>query len=319
MAGSLLGEEEYREMLAKKILLGLAILALLAAAVLWLQQQRPAAKAPKSIPDRELQAAILQELGRQGAKEALDISQFTLVTQLQASKRWIQDLTGLDLCENLRTIDLSLQVPDQPSLGFSSIDPLEELAFLEDINISHNNVSDLTPLCSSDRLERLDVSGNPITALPDAACFPALSELNVGMTCIRDQAQLGAFSQLQILRAYGPVRTDLGWVRSLTKLRKLDLLALAVDYSGCPLDKIHDHTTEELERLDEMRPILDVSPLLALQELEEVDLSRQAVRDVQPLLEGLPRLRRLVIRETRLTSNEVDHLRQQYPNVEILF
>ena len=83
----------------------------------------------------------------------------------QGSPNEYTDLTPLANLTNLRVLDLG----SVPEGALVDIAPLADLTALEDLDLSHNSVSDLTPLVANEGLgqgDAVNVTGNPLETCP---------------------------------------------------------------------------------------------------------------------------------------------------------
>jgi Leucine-rich repeat (LRR) protein len=111
-----------------------------------------------------------------------------------------------------------------------------------------------------------------------------------------------------------PVRlpADLAPLAALTRLRVLELPGWEIDDLG-PLARL-----AALEELDVRGTrVRDLDPLSGLPRLRRLVLDRCPVRDLSPLL-GMDSLEVVSVRETRVTADEAERLRQAVPGVEVL-
>src|SRR5437867_3193548 len=105
------------------------------------------------IPDRNLEAVVREVLEKpQGPLTREDLEKLQV---LDATRREIEDLTGLEHCVNLTALGLG----DNRT---SDISPLASLANLETLSLRNNQVSDLTPLASLTRLKTLRIWYNKL-------------------------------------------------------------------------------------------------------------------------------------------------------------
>ncbi len=96
---------------------------------------------------------------------------------LELSGYNIQDLSGLEFCTNIVTLDLSnncifdisqlgyLHLLEELDLSFnqiSQIDVLSELEYLKILDLSFNRINNIRPLFDLNRLEYVNLVGNPV-------------------------------------------------------------------------------------------------------------------------------------------------------------
>ena len=110
---------------------------------------------PVSFDDANLESAVREAIG----KPVGDILQADLVgvgfTELDASLRGISDISGLEFCLDLETLDLHGNC-------IADISPLVHLTKLRSLNLHNNEIQDITPLASLENLEALWLGRNLI-------------------------------------------------------------------------------------------------------------------------------------------------------------
>jgi len=123
--------------------------------------------------DPNLEAAVRQAIGKPtGDIYASDLAGLTL---LDASKRDIGDLTGLEHCINLAYLTLSVN-------QISDISPLEGLSHLIMLDLASNQISDVEPLVDNDGLGEGDhvwLGNNPLSEQSINEYIPALQARGV--------------------------------------------------------------------------------------------------------------------------------------------
>lgn len=138
------------------------------------------------------------------------------------------------------------------------------------------------------KIERLDLSHTPLTALPDLSRLKGLKRLCVDGTFISDLCPLAGLTNLEKLWIGSKKVRDLTPLAGLTNLRELNLLF-------APVSDI-----EPLAGLTKLRylnlaftQIKDIAALKALTTFEIIDLTCTAVSDLSPLarMHGLRELR----------------------------
>ena len=99
------------------------------------------------IPDDNLRAALRERLGK-SETEYIIKEDLTGLTSLDASNRYIKDLTGLEHCENLEELNLAYN-------NISDISTLCGLINLKELQLQFNSISNVSPL--RDFITSLDV------------------------------------------------------------------------------------------------------------------------------------------------------------------
>ena len=177
------------------------------------------------IPDPNLRALLEESLGTKAIKP----SAMETLTTLKASKRNILSLAGLEFAINL-----------------------------EELWLSENPVSDLSPLAKCTSLKRLFLWGTPVKDLSPLVNLTKLEQLEHRYPWVSsDLSPLANLTNLKVLRFYiGEELSDLTPLTRLTNLTRLDV------------------------RHGEVK---DLTPLASLTNLEHLDLHDNAFSDISPL------------------------------------
>ena len=197
------------------------------------------------VVDRNLRAALEAALRKAPGEPIGDVEMASL-TRLDAARRGIVDLTGLESAHSLtelnlwgnRIVDLSplhgLTTLKRLDLGANRVIdlwPLAELDNLTWLNLGGNRIADISALAGLASLEHLSLHGNRISNLPNID-LPKLKELSLWGNRIRDITALADLTTL--------VRLDLAGNRiaDVTPLLDNDGLrnGARVDLRGNPID-----------------------------------------------------------------------------------
>ena len=159
------------------------------------------------IPDPNLRAAIREFLNLP-ADTPITQAEMLRLTKLEADKRGVSDLTGLEFATELRSLE-----------------------------IHDNDVIDLTPIAGLRKLEYLSMWGFYLSDLSPLANLVALRELHAPGCQIADISPLANLKQLTILNLRNNRIVDVRPLAGLTNLKALDIEGnLIVDHS--PLDSL---------------------------------------------------------------------------------
>ena len=188
------------------------------------------------IPDPGLEGVIRETLRKPtGEIFASDLEQLTMLragsvdmarsggrtaetrytTEDLASKN-IADLTGLELCINLKILWLNKN-------QLTDISQLAYLTDLERLEIPFNQITDLSPLVSLTKLNWLRIEGNEISDISTLASLTNLKNLNLATNQISTLSPLASLSELTRLELGGNQITDISALAGLTELRELQL------------------------------------------------------------------------------------------------
>ena len=204
---------------------------------------------PVLIPDANLAASI---------RENLDLVPETTITQLDmlglgrlnAPKKQIVNLTGLQYATNLRRVDLNEnQIVD--------LTPLAGLTQLRSLLIIRNKISDVRPLAGLTQLSEFWIWDNQISDISSLTGLTNLTTLNIGGNQISDISPLAGLTNLRNLGLEFNQISDVSPLVGLTKLGYLNLWN---------------------------NQISDASPLVGFTDLEELNLVGNPIKNQKPLL-----------------------------------
>ena len=171
---------------------------------------------PDWMPDAALWAAVRENLGLSAATP-LTKEKMLLLTSLEAHKRGIVDITGLELATNLKLLhiggnripDLSplanltsltqlhiwqRNTDDMPSVTNLDISPLSKLINLEGLSLDNSGISDISPLAGLKKLQRLHLSNNKIKDFSPLAGLTNLWQLWIKHNPATDFSPLAALN-----------------------------------------------------------------------------------------------------------------------------
>ncbi|MDE0481204.1 MAG: leucine-rich repeat domain-containing protein [Candidatus Poribacteria bacterium] len=224
------------------------------------------------IPDSNLRDAIAEALDKE-SNVPITREEIATLTILRASNRDIRDLTGIESAINLE----ELWISENP---LSDLSPLAGLKNLIGLGAWDNpNISDLSPLVKLPKLRWLDFGRTPVPDLSLLADIKSLRRLTFQNGGIEDLSPLAGLTQLTILDiAYNWKTPDLSPITKLTNLEKF--VANNNDISDItPLAAL-----TKLKHLDIHNNLIsDVSPLAKLVNLEMVKLYGNLISDISPL------------------------------------
>jgi Leucine-rich repeat (LRR) protein len=213
----------------------------------------------------------------------------------------IRDLSPFQYFVNLESLDVSYNEIQDISMLF-------RLNKLKKINLEKNNITDISTLSNFPKLESLTVSGNPISDISVFAKLPELLDLNFYATSFKSLDALRglkkltglAFSQGEF-KANGdtsylgntPLRDE---INGLTNLKSLTIMQVPI-INFCAISSLM-----QLERLAAVRAnIRDIECLRNFKKITELYLDGNPIQDLRPL-ENLNNLSWLEIREVPVKS-----------------
>ncbi len=199
-------------------------------------------------PDAALEAAIRKATGvPTGPIFETDLEG---LTSLSATYKGIADLTGLEYCINLTSLDLR-------NNRITSTSPLAGLTGLTYLTLDYNEISSVSHLANLTNLRWLYLSRNQITSVGPLANLTDLRYLYIHSNQISDISPLAGLTSLTRLILYSNAISDISPVVNLTRLAWLYL---------------NDND------------ITAISHLAGLTRLIRLDLSDNSIIDIEPLV-----------------------------------
>ena len=202
------------------------------------------------IPDANLRAAIAEALSKEDANLPITLQEMATLTILRASNRDIKDFTGIETAINLE----ELWISKNPVSDLSPLAALKNLIGLGAWDTP--NISDLSPLAKLPKLRWLDFGRFPAPDFSPLTEIKSLRKFLFHAGDIKDISQLAELTQLTFFDIGYNSTTDLSPITKLTNLE-----TFVANSNG----------------------ISDITPLAALTKLKHVDLHRNAISDVSPL------------------------------------
>ena len=245
-----------------------------------------------NIPDPNLRTAIAEALAK-APGDVITAEDMATLTQFEAVKTEIQDLTGLQYATRLEV----LKINGNP---ISDLSPLTELITLKELNISWTQLSDLSPLAGLINLQHLEAwsKDNTVSDLSPLANLNNLIHLDIsGSKKITDLSPLANLTKLKTLRLYDNAATNLS---SLANLLQLEMLFIEATHAVLDLSPLAKLTRLWFLQLS-INKVSDVSPLSGLVALEKLHLNNNNISDVSALA-GLINLEFLDLRGNPITD-----------------
>ena len=226
------------------------------------------------IPDVNLRAAIEDTLGKAAGDVITEEDMATLI-ELNADKKEISDLTGLQFATNLEELNIS-------GNPISDLSPLAGLTALKGLEIHWIQLSDLSPLAGLVNLQHLGAwsKDNTVSDLSPLANLINLKYLDIsGSREITDISPLANLTDLAYLRLYDNAITDITPLEELINLQDLFVEANHTVLNLAPLANLTHLKSLQLAN----NKISDVSPLSGLTTLENLYLNYNNIKDIVPL------------------------------------
>ncbi len=233
--------------------------------------------------DEKLYVAVKEELNNQGRKYEDSHEKNTIkmasneigkVTTLSLKNKGISDMSGIGSFTSLYNLDLSHN-------NITEIKVLESLENLRILSLNNNNITDISELGKLTSLMSLSLGNNNITEIKVLESLKNLISLSLDNNNIKDLSELGKLTSLYTLVLNNNNITDLS---VLTSLQSLQLLYL-------------DSTN-----------ITDISKLRSLTNLTYLSLNNNNITDLSVLI-SLPKLKELYLDSTNITDlSELENL-----------
>ena len=214
------------------------------------------------------------------------------------SNRGLQnsDLEALCTLTNLENLSIS-------DNAITDVSPIANLPKLTSLQLSNNNVTDVSPLSGLESLKTLYLDGNPVDDLTPLYQLQNLRTLSMKSVSVTDRELTALEEALPDCYIFSDTREEevpeqlsLGGKTFYSNTKELDL-------SGLGLRDISElRKCTQLEKLDlRDNEISDLSPLSELENLEKLNLWNNRVRDLNAL-SNLTRLRSLDLDSNRFTD-----------------
>jgi internalin A len=207
-------------------------------------------------PDAQLDQ-VIREILKKKQIDKLDKSKkitdedVATIFFLEAPKKDIESLVGLEKCRNLAQVKLT-------GNKIKDVKPLEECVNIQSLDLAKNQIADVAPLGKLVKLQYLQLEDNQIQSLEPLASLKALTALYLSRNQVSNLAPLSELPKLTSLYLEKNKVADLGPLKTVKWLSSLDL---------------------------KDNQVKDVSPLASLTELRWTFLDRNQVSDITPLVE----------------------------------
>ena len=180
----------------------------------------PPEAAAVAVPDAGLREHIARNLGLASGAPITEANMARL-RELRAPSANVTDLAGLELAVNLVTLDLS-------GNEIADVSALSGLGALRTVDLAGNRLADVAALGGLAALAALDLSGNGLVDVSALSGLAALTELDLSGNRIGDVAPLAGLSALRTLHLDGNAIADVSALGGLDRLSVLFLRGNAV-------------------------------------------------------------------------------------------
>ena len=181
------------------------------------QQYLPGKSLSIQITDPNLEQAIREAEGYTGpANGPIRAQDVHTITRLYAINANIHSLEGIEHLQSLTDLQLREN-------AISDLSPLQTLSQLEYLRLEKNQITDITALTGLTKLKILNLSENQIQDIQALAGLSALKEINLVKNKIQDLTPLKNLSQLErLLLSYNELK-NIEPLQNLTALEQLNL------------------------------------------------------------------------------------------------
>lgn len=202
-------------------------------------------------PDKGLEAAVREVvIEKKGTDKPLTEQDVANLSTVSGKGKGIKDLTGLDKCKKLASLDLAdNQIVD--------VKPLQDLKMLQLLDLGKNKIKDVKPLSGLTDLQYLDLSNNDLDDITPLKPLTRLTTLYLTNNRLADARTAGEMKRLWSLYLDGNKLTDIAFVSDLKSLSTLAVSGNAV---------------------------ANLAPLLNLTELKYLFLENNKVSDLSVLI-----------------------------------
>lgn len=196
-------------------------------------------------------------------------------------------------CQGLRTLDISKQ-------DISDISFLSNFKLLEALNISGTQIKDLSPIKDLTNLRELDISATKVDTLLHLQNLTKLEKLDVSGLKIYSLANISGLVNLIELQCHENNLRDIEPLKNMLLLEELDI---SLNYDLKNVDPITELPVLEKLVLKKVK-IESLEPLTKLQSLIFLDVYNAGITDVSPL-KRLPKLMHLDLSHNKITDISV--------------
>ena len=218
----------------------------------------------------------------------------------------------------------ALRCNDPDGDGIGTLQGIEQLVSLQEVNLAFNHFTDAGPLANLPHLTSVDLSHNQLTTLPVFRAANNIRRLELNFNQLRNLEWLGKqdFAALQILSLAHNEISGIDTVPQLTELRELDLRGNRVSdihflrsLHGLEMLDLGSNAIADLTGIDapgglrrlflDRNAIENIGPLAGLANLEVLDIAHNHPESLEPLA-SLVELQRLDLEHTE--TRELDIL-----------
>ncbi|EKS8444446.1 leucine-rich repeat domain-containing protein [Listeria monocytogenes] len=246
-------------------------------------------------PDAILASHICSELRKSSVDDVVTQAELDNITgPLDWGGYGIADLSGMENLSNLTSVYMTL-IPG------TDLSPLMNLLNLKNLFLFNAGISDLSPFTNANlpNLEVLDLSGNQISDITPLSNLTNLSSLYLNNNQISDISPLSNLTDLVDLTLQGNQISDISSLSNLTDLVDLTLQGNQIS----DISSLANLTNLKNLYLNNNQ-ISDISPLSNLTNLKNLYLNNNQISDISPL-SNLTNLRWLGLEDQKISASKV--------------
>ena len=204
-------------------------------------------------PDKNLEAAVRKFVfeKRDNDKPITETDVANLST-IQGNGLGIKDLTGLEKCRSLASLDLAKN-------AITNLGPIKELTSIQYLNLANNQISDLSPLSKITALQYIELSNNKVKDLAPLSGLTNMASLYLSNNQVSDISPLTGFRKLSSLYLD---KNKVANVKGVENFKWLSSLSLNENQ------------------------LTDVSPIASLNGLSYLFLEKNKIKDITPLFDA---------------------------------
>ena len=216
-------------------------------------------------PDENLEKAVRQYVfEKRDTDEPITAEDVASISTITARSKGISDLTGLEHCKRLMLLELS-------GNEITDLSPIADLGLLQSLTLTSNKIEDISPLAELKRLQYIELSDNPISVITPISGLEALNSAYLSGNMINDISAVKNLQKLWTLDLADNVVSDLSPAGSIVRLSSLILDGNKVT----SVEALSELTS--LQRLSlKNNQIKDISILAEMAEKDVADKNRFA-------------------------------------------
>ena len=239
------------------------------------------------------------------------------------------------LYEQLTDITKITDVDVSHNNNITSLDPLNELSELQNLDCSYTNVEDISPIRNLNKINTLDISNTQITDISDLRYANNVKTLKADNIHINNIEIIGLYGQLTNLSLTGTDVYDISMLENCeqlvdldisgTKVTTLDSIVLPQSLRFLNLSNTEIDDITPIGNLENLQVLIidntyitDLSPLANLSKLNELQCRNTGVSDIMPL-KDLQHLVRIYCDNTQIDSDKAEEFRHVNRRVIVIY